>query len=177
MWQATIRNNIQARLSAKQRKKQIFPFCSSTRHKQRSDIIPQNRAGHRSNATCSRYYSTCIMYRIRFMVTSWWVMDWAVQLVSSIASLYLQDCLHQFYPWLGTSLLGAAIRVFIPNVASNWYFCVYFVYLGQNRLPQNVWTWTYPTVPEGHRFHFQICNGWQGTTWNLLPLLKMTSHE
>ena len=57
--------------------------------------------------------TTCLMYSNRFFGhISWWVTNWAVQL-TSIVSLCLQDCLHQFLPWPEKTIFCAVIHTFI----------------------------------------------------------------
>ena len=61
----------------------------------------------------ARYFA----YRNRFFChISWWVTNWALQLVS-IVSLCLQDCLHQSSPWSGTMIFGAIMQICRPKMS------------------------------------------------------------
>ena len=89
--------------------------------------------------------TSCLMHRnLLLVIISWWVTNWALQLIS-IVSLYLQDCLHQFSPWSGTTIFGAVIQVLRGQKCRQKLMLIIFFsflgYLGEMESDsQSVWT-------------------------------------
>ena len=97
-----------------------------------SDWNSQNRAGDRSNATCSHHYLFNVL-EAQFGNISWWVTNRAVQLIS-IVSLCLQDCIHQFLPWLGATIFGAIIQIVGQKCRQKMVMWSFLGYLGRDRV-------------------------------------------
>ena len=118
--------------------------------------------------------TTCLMYRSRFFGhISRSVTNWAVQLIS-IVSLCLQDCLHQFSPWSGTTLSGAVNTDFRPKMSQKmviWSFLAWFGEIESDS--QSVWTCICTVVPRSVLPFFQvlICSCWRDSLRSFIRFL------
>ena len=113
-----------------------------------------------------------------FNLTSWWVTNWAVQRIS-IVSLFLQDCLHQWSPWSGTTYFRSCHTAFRPklppkigNFEFSWISRRDRIGLS-NCLDLHM---HYRATVSASNFQVLICSGWwDSTLWSFIRFFGWTS--